>query len=44
MFTAKFSIRMKKDGKWDCTTLIEVYCEWAPKPGAIFYVWEIEEH
>lgn len=43
MFTANFSIRVKKDGKWDCTTLIEAYCEWAPKPGAIFYVWEIEE-
>jgi hypothetical protein len=44
MFTAKFSIRMKKDGKWDCTTIIEAYCEWAKKPGAIFHVWEIEEH
>lgn len=43
-FKANFSIRTRKDDKWKCTTLIEASCGWARKPGAIFHIYEIEEH
>lgn len=41
---ANFSIRHKKNGRWECPTLIEASGEWARKPGAIFHIYEIEEH
>ena len=43
-FKANFSIRTRKDGKWTCPTLIEVFCEWKQAPGAIFHIYEIKEH
>jgi hypothetical protein len=43
-FRASFSIRSRKNGRWDRLALVEAYCEWAPKPGAVFRVYEIEEH
>jgi hypothetical protein len=43
-FNATFAIHSRKDGKWVSVTEIEVFCEWAARPGAFFRVYEIEEH
>lgn len=43
-FKANFSIRTRTDSKWKCPTLIEAFCEWKQAPGAIFHIYEIEEH